>query len=165
MDCGLMNATCAECVWSSEVTRWIQISCYSCGCNWVNSGTSFFVNELTWPYATYLLGYCEIQSWKWREYVRTLNLLRVTRWHSGEGAVLQIGRSLVRSQLVSLEFFIDMKSFRSQYGIEVDSASNRNETPGMATWTAKWQDFRDLSFSHRCCSWFRTFGLLRRVDW
>ena len=36
-------------------------------------------------------------------------------------------RSLVRSQLVSMEFFIDIKSFRSHYGPEVDSASNRNE--------------------------------------
>jgi hypothetical protein len=43
------------------------------------------------------------------------------------GAVLQIGRSLVRSQLVSLEFFIAIKSFRSQYGPGVDSTSNRNE--------------------------------------
>jgi hypothetical protein len=42
-------------------------------------------------------------------------------------AVLQIGRSLVRSQLVSVEFFIDIKSFRSHYGPGVDSASNRNE--------------------------------------
>ena len=42
-------------------------------------------------------------------------------------AVLQIGRSLVRSQLVSLEFFIDIKSFRSLYGSGVDSASNKNE--------------------------------------
>ena len=41
--------------------------------------------------------------------------------------VLQIGRSLVRSQLVSLEFFIDTKSFRSHYGSGTDSASNRNE--------------------------------------
>ena len=40
---------------------------------------------------------------------------------------LQIGRSLVRSQLVSLEFFIDIKSFRSYYGPGVESASNRNE--------------------------------------
>ena len=39
--------------------------------------------------------------------------------------MLQIGRSLVRSQLVSLEFFIDIKSFRSHYGI--NSASNINE--------------------------------------
>ena len=30
------------------------------------------------------------------------------RWHSGSDAVLQIGRSRVRSQLVSLEFFIDI---------------------------------------------------------
>jgi len=41
--------------------------------------------------------------------------------------VLQIGRSLVRSKLVSLEFFIDIKSFRSHYGPGVDSASNGNE--------------------------------------
>jgi hypothetical protein len=34
---------------------------------------------------------------------------------------------LVRSQLVSLEFFIDIKFFRSHYGPGVDSASNRNE--------------------------------------
>ena len=37
------------------------------------------------------------------------------------------GRSLVRSQLVSLEFFIDIKSYRSHYGPGVDSTSNRNE--------------------------------------
>jgi len=41
--------------------------------------------------------------------------------------VLQIGRSLVRSQLLSLEFFIDINSFRSHYGPGVDSASNANE--------------------------------------
>ena len=39
----------------------------------------------------------------------------------------KIGRSLFRSQLVSLEFLIDIKSFRSHYGPGVDSASNRNE--------------------------------------
>ena len=48
----------------------------------------------------------------------------VTQWLS---AVLQNGRSLVRFQMVSLEFFIDIKSFRSHYGPGVDSASNRNE--------------------------------------
>ena len=42
-------------------------------------------------------------------------------------AQLRIGRLLVRSQLVSLEFFIDMKPFCSHYGSGVDSASNRNE--------------------------------------
>ena len=41
--------------------------------------------------------------------------------------ILQIGRLLVQSQLLSLEFFIDIKSFRSHYGPGVDSASNRNE--------------------------------------
>ena len=44
-------------------------------------------------------------------------------------AVLQIGRSLVRSHMVPLEFFIDIKSFRSHYGPGIDSASNRNEYP------------------------------------
>ena len=48
----------------------------------------------------------------------------VAQWLS---AVLQIGRSLVQSQLVTLEFFIDIKSFRSHYGPGVDSASKRNE--------------------------------------
>ena len=37
---------------------------------------------------------------------------------------------MVRSQLVSLEFFIDIKSFRSHYGPGVVSASKRNELPG-----------------------------------
>jgi hypothetical protein len=40
------------------------------------------------------------------------------------GTVVKV---LVRSQLVSLEFFIDLKSFRSHYGTGVDSAFNRNE--------------------------------------
>jgi hypothetical protein len=42
-------------------------------------------------------------------------------------AELQMGRSLVRSQLVSLEFFKDIRSFQSHYGPGVDTASNRNE--------------------------------------
>ena len=41
--------------------------------------------------------------------------------------MLQIGRSLVCFQMVSSEFFIDIKSFRSHYGPGVDSASNTNE--------------------------------------
>jgi len=41
--------------------------------------------------------------------------------------VAQWLRSLVRSQLVSLEFLIDIKSFRSHYGPGEDSASIRNE--------------------------------------
>ena len=36
-------------------------------------------------------------------------------------------KALIRSQLVSFEFFIDIKSFLSHYGPGVDSASNRNE--------------------------------------
>ena len=42
----------------------------------------------------------------------------------------QIGRSLVRSPAGVNGFFIDTKSFRSRYGPEVDSASNRNEYQG-----------------------------------
>ena len=34
---------------------------------------------------------------------------------------------MVRSQLESLEFFIDIKSFLSHYGAGVDSPSNINE--------------------------------------
>jgi len=56
-----------------------------------------------------------------------MNIKWGPRLHGGQGAVLQIRRSLVRSQLVSLEFFIDIKSSRSHYGLGVDSASNRNE--------------------------------------
>ena len=41
--------------------------------------------------------------------------------------MLQVGRSRVRFPMVSLEFFIDIKSFRPNYGPGVDSASNRNE--------------------------------------
>jgi hypothetical protein len=36
-------------------------------------------------------------------------------------------KSLVRSHMVSLDFFIDIKSFRSHYGPGVDSASNGKE--------------------------------------
>jgi len=41
--------------------------------------------------------------------------------------VVKVGRSLVRSQLVSLEYFNDIKFFRSHYGPGVDSPSKRNE--------------------------------------
>ena len=46
---------------------------------------------------------------------------------SFNSAVLQMGRSLIRSQLVSLEFFVDIKSFRSHYDPGVDTSSNRDE--------------------------------------
>jgi hypothetical protein len=42
-------------------------------------------------------------------------------------SVLQTGKSLVRSQIVSLKFSIDVKSLRSHYGPGVDLASNTNE--------------------------------------
>ena len=46
-----------------------------------------------------------------------------------EAAVAQWLRCCATNRKVagSLEFFIDIKSFRSQYGTGVDSASNRNE--------------------------------------
>jgi len=40
---------------------------------------------------------------------------------------LSFGSLLVQSQLMSLEFFIDIKSFQSHYGPGIDSASNKNE--------------------------------------
>ena len=58
--------------------------------------------------------------------INTARFNEATEDH-GSTNVVQIGRSLVRSQLVSLEFFIEIKSFRSHYGPGVDSASNRNE--------------------------------------
>ena len=44
--------------------------------------------------------------------------------------MLQIGRSLARFPMVSLEIFIDVKYFRSQYAPGVDSAFNINEYQG-----------------------------------
>ena len=44
--------------------------------------------------------------------------------------MLQIVRSLVRFQMVPLEIFFDIKSFRSHNGPGVDSASIRNEYQG-----------------------------------
>jgi len=44
--------------------------------------------------------------------------------------VLCYGRSLVRCKLVSFEFFIDIKSFRSHFGLSVDTGSNRR-APGV----------------------------------
>jgi len=57
---------------------------------------------------------------------RALSIIRKYMWLWGT-AVSQWLRSLVRFQLVSLEFFIYIKSFRPHYGPGVDSASNRNE--------------------------------------
>ena len=55
----------------------------------------------------------------------------VIQWDRGSTVVKVLcyksGSSLVRSQLVSLEFFIDINSFRSHYDAGFDSASNRNE--------------------------------------
>ena len=48
--------------------------------------------------------------------------------------MLQIGRSLVQSQMVSQEFFIDIKSYRSYCGPGVDLASNRNECQEHFLW-------------------------------
>ena len=60
-------------------------------------------------------------------YVFSARTCSVLNYYLLTCAVLQIGRSLVRSDLVSLGFFIDIKSLRSHNGPGVDSASNRNE--------------------------------------
>jgi len=56
--------------------------------------------------------------------------------------------SLVRSQLVSLEFFIDIKSFRSHYGPGVDSASNRNEYQEYFLWGKGGRCVRLTTYHH-----------------
>ena len=48
--------------------------------------------------------------------------------------MLQIKWSLVRSQLVSLEYFIDVKSFQLYRGPGVDSASDRNDHQEYFLW-------------------------------
>ena len=48
-------------------------------------------------------------------------------WPKNKATTARSSKSLVRFHLVSLEFFIDVKSFRSHYGLGVDSASNINE--------------------------------------
>ena len=44
------------------------------------------------------------ETYENKSYLSQLQSHRGPGWHSGLGAVLQIGRSLVRSQLVSLDF-------------------------------------------------------------
>ena len=60
--------------------------------------------------------------------------------------MLQIGRLLVRSQLVSLEFFIDIKSFRSHY-----AASNRNEYQEHFLWLRRPVRKADNLTTILCC--------------
>jgi len=57
-----------------------------------------------------------------------LNLLEPSGpLHACNGTALSFYRAEREFQLVSLEFFIDIKSFSSHYGPGVESASNRNE--------------------------------------
>ena len=61
--------------------------------------------------------------------IRDTNLL-ATRPRGGTvgcGTALQARRSRVRFHMVPLDFFIDIKSFRSHCGPGSDSASNRYE--------------------------------------
>jgi len=62
-----------------------------------------------------------------RLYPQEILLVLISVGSRGQGAVLQIGSSLGLSQLVSLEFYIDIKPIRSPYGPGVDTSSNRNE--------------------------------------
>ena len=49
------------------------------------------------------------------------------RWHSGQGAVLTYRKVAGSIPAGVIGIFIDIKSFRSHYGLGVDSASDRNE--------------------------------------
>ena len=62
-----------------------------------------------------------------QKHIQNVHLTHSSRNSLAQYYTAKIGMSLVRSQLMSLEFFNDIKSFRSHYGPEVDSASNRNE--------------------------------------
>jgi hypothetical protein len=93
--------------------RVLSVVCLECDCEvWPTRGCCALRKKCIVNDIYFVVNNCEL----WR-----------LRWHSGSGAVLQIGRLVIRSQLVSLEFFIDIKSFRSHYGPGVDSASNINE--------------------------------------
>jgi len=52
--------------------------------------------------------------------------------------------------VVSLEFFIDIKSFRSHYGPGVDSASNRNEYQEHFLWVKSGRCVRLTSLPPFC---------------
>jgi len=109
-------------------------------CNIYSYSYIYFLLITTWQVLEF---FCNVQCYrfsipwnKWEQLNVTNKLCDICvnihtqwgpRWHSGKGAMLQIGRSLVRSQLVPLEFFINIKSLKLHYGPGVDSASNRNE--------------------------------------
>ena len=61
--------------------------------------------------------------------------------------MLQIGRSLARPQLVSVDFLLT-KSFRSHYGPGVDSASNRNEYQEYFLWGKGGRCVRLTTYNH-----------------
>ena len=69
----------------------------------------FFPTSVTWDALLWWL-----QCWLWETvrffiiFILVISRFWGPRWHSGEGALLQIGRLLVRFQMVSLEFFIDI---------------------------------------------------------
>ena len=65
------------------------------------------------PYTLYIYIYIYI-------YMRTA----VAQWLRCSATILKVAGSIPASVI---GLFIDLKSFRSQYGPEVDSASNRNE--------------------------------------
>ena len=71
------------------------------------------------------------RKFKSRESLRRIKGVNCVYIYNGDrgGTVVKVlcYKSLVRSPLVPLEFFIDIKSFRSHYGPGVDTASNRNE--------------------------------------
>jgi len=73
----------------------------------------------TWLQLYWVVGFEVVISVAWETNVAFMFLkffFHIIRWGPRcHGAVLQIGRSPVRSQLVSVDFFIDIKSFRSHY--------------------------------------------------
>jgi len=61
---------------------------------------------------------------------------------------------------VSLEFFIDIKSFRSQYGPGVNSASNRNEHQEYILMPPLFHNLNQIKSSH-----LHTICLVKSLWW
>ena len=79
---------------------------------------SYCLTALSFPFQTTLSVFPAYSSNSSVGIYQTYLTRRGPRWHSGKGAVLQIGRSLVRWPYGHRT---------SDYGPGVDSASNRNE--------------------------------------
>jgi len=105
--------------WTYSVRYWSHNYCYLLltwmiwNCSYIPSKLAVIVWQM--PEAVCAV----LSSWSWKEMGTT-----VAQWLRCCATNLMVAGS---SQLVSLEFFVDIKSFRSHHSPGVDSACNRNE--------------------------------------